>query len=167
MPVYTFRPSDTTTTNPATGCPSQIRATTLQAFRFETFKPCIAFKEQFFSTNPSAICPISGLPINPENSEIDHQDPTTFLAIVCSFCLLYKLDLYDPSLTTTFTSPKTNKTYHVLTEPWASRFRAYHINHAELRMVEKTHHRKQSYRSVKSLQEDVERLLPQSLKENQ
>lgn len=71
----------------------------LAACRFAIKDHVAEFKEEFFRVAPSPTCTLTGTPIAPENSHVDHTPPYTFDRIVQAFVTLNALDMDDPGLT--------------------------------------------------------------------
>lgn len=70
----------------------------LSACRFAIKEHVNAFRDDFFRLAVKPTCALTGVPITPNNSHVDHAPPYTFSRIVESFVVLNGLNIDSPGL---------------------------------------------------------------------
>jgi hypothetical protein len=105
----------------------------LAACRFAVKDHIAEFKDEFFRVAPVPSCALTGAPIAPENSHVDHTPPYTFERIVQAFVTLNALDMDDPALTLGGQDGVLVPLFSSLI--MRDRFVAFHNNFATLRVI--------------------------------
>lgn len=103
------------------------------ACRFAIKEHINAFKAEFFRVAIKPTCALTGDPITPDNSHVDHIPPYTFKKIVESFVVLNDLDVDAPGLCLSGVDGLMIPTF---TDPvLRDKFVQYHNNLASLRVI--------------------------------
>lgn len=90
------------------------------------------FRNRFFRTATSPTCCITGVPITPKDSHVDHSPPYTFERIVSAFVELNNIDLDDESLCKKGDGQDTAElSCQILRDRWV----VFHNSYASLRVI--------------------------------
>ena len=117
--------------------PRSARARVMKACRWAVKDQIRKFREKEFSTG-LGVCPVSGLPVTPFDSDVDHIPPQTFEKLVEAWLSTVRLADEDIELVAVAGYGKPDRWQDVfLEEDW----KAYHRTHARLRVVHPTANR--------------------------
>ncbi len=105
----------------------------LAACRFAVKDHITLYRDEFFRVAPVPTCALTGVPITPENSHVDHTPPYTFERITQAFAMLNGLDMEDVSLTLGGMDGVLVPLFSSLT--MRDNFVQFHNNHAALRVI--------------------------------
>lgn len=105
----------------------------IAACRFAVKDHISEFRDEFFRVAPAPTCALTGTPLNPEGSHVDHTPPYTFDRIVQAFVTLNGLNMDDPTLTMGGQDGLLVPLFSSLT--MRDRFVTFHNNLATLRVI--------------------------------
>jgi len=118
-------------------CLSGVDKTPKQAFveaaRQEIFEQIARFKHAFFDATPDSawLCPISGVPITPDTSHVDHAPPHSFDNMILDF-----VDIFSIDLTAVQTVRAGGERKGFIDRDLALAWQRYHAENAVLRVVD-------------------------------
>lgn len=110
------------------------RATVMHHLREAVREQTAGFKRQFFASKQTKLfCPISGLPINYKNSDVDH-DPILFVDLADSF-MLAESKTYEGTEIKKQSQNGVSYFSDFVDQDFKKRWQDFHKQHAQLRVI--------------------------------